>query len=751
MNPPRLSITFLYLLVIALGATLSYWIYHQGHQVDRQHRELLTEKLPLLREIAFLGQNYTEHERILYEFYATENLSLLHRELSRNNALIETSIEKLKTQPLSEETLKAIAGNYQTRQSIAQQLITTLNSNSDARWDDARNYLEKITDLGNEASPKLNTLVEEIQTQLRQSQDQSSEQLDNMSNLVSGFSVLLVLIALASGFMIASRLKEAKEKRRLALFVERNPNPVASLDWNGKLKYQNPTWKFLEKELGQSLLPRATQNKIEILKANAHAQIGWQEQIQDYCFQATLYKQTELHNFTLYIEDVTQRKRAEKELEYLAYHDPLTNLSNRQKLELDASYWMQHSTRQALAILLVGVDRFSQVTASHGFKVGDQIILSVKDRLEHCLKELKTDEHQSSLYRFTGAKFVVLLRSHDEEDIQIFAREVAHHIQAKMLDFIANIHGHFYLHLSLGVSFFPEHTDDFNTLLQNADAAYTSARKTGGNQYVVFDQNMSQSEKKWLETEVDLRFALHQQQFYLMYQPKVCSNTSEMRGVEALVRWQHPDKGLISPTEFIPVAEQSGLIVEIGEWILQQACKQTCHWIRSGMKDLVCAVNISPMQFLNFNFLNMVKTVLENTQLPPQHLELEITEGVLMHDVQRSTLILNALHAMGIKIAIDDFGTGYSSLSYLKSFSLDKLKIDKSFIDNITSSEADRAIVQTIINLAKNLQLKVIAEGVEDKKQLSILKQYGCDEIQGYLFSKPLYADELMNFAKKYA
>jgi diguanylate cyclase (GGDEF)-like protein len=746
----RITIIALYLALTLLGAMLSLHIYQQTQSIESQQLELLEQQIPELQSIALLAQAFTEHERILFEYYATEDSAVLHRNLRVNYAVIQREMKSLQQHQLSESIMHKLEVNLAQQQTLAEQLEATLSRREDGsvRWDRARELLEHMTSLGNQTRPLLAQLVENIKSRVQQTQQQNAIQLRSMSTQVAIFSAIILAIAIITGLIITSRLKEAREKKRLAMFVERNPNPVASFDWNGDYRYRNPTWNKLRTELHHDLLADDFLQQLENLKSSSLNQRHWQQQIGERIFLATLHKQEDVATFTLYLEDITQRKRVEKELEYLAFNDSLTELSNRRKLELDAQSFIERYPNGVMALVVIGIDRFNQVTATHGYQVGDQIIIAVKDRILQCLTQFSAQNFQIKLYRFTGSKFALMIAGQDNDRLKETCHLLVRNIQQSMLNFIANDQGHFYLRLSFGVAYCLTPDNTFTQTLQNADAAFTVARRDNGNRLVEFDIAMAINEMRFLEMEAELRRAYNEQQFYLMYQPKICCKTQRFTGMEALVRWHHPKKEFVSPAEFIPTAEQSGLIIEMGDWILKQACSQTKQWLSEGFQNMVCAVNISPMQFLHPNFLSCVRETLNTTGLPPENLELEITEGVLMNDTNRSIEILNDLHRIGVKISIDDFGTGYSSLAYLKSFSIDKLKIDKSFVDKISTNKADQSIVKTIIELAKNLSLKVIAEGVETEQQLEFLTLCGCDEIQGYYFSKPLLVNDFESFLR---
>jgi len=307
--------------------------------------------------------------------------------------------------------------------------------------------------------------------------------------------------------------------------------------------------------------------------------------------------------------------------------------------------------------------------------------------------------------------------------------------------------GQFFLDIRAGYVLFPEHGYTGSMLIKNSSSALNEAQKNNTKQIVQFDHELAYQEQNWYRLENDMRQTSFDDNFYVTYQPKVNLKNSELVGMEALVRWEHPEKGLISPVDFIPIAEESGMIIALGEWIMEQAIKQTSEWMRKGASNLQIAVNVSPSQLLSTNFVSMVMAMLERHQLQGKHLEIEITEEVMVDDKTLCISILRELRNVGISIAMDDFGTGYSSLAYLNKFPLSKLKIDRSFVTDIHCNEGNLAIVRTIIALSKSLKIKVIAEGIEVRDEVDILTQLGCDEGQGYLFAKPLRSNE---FQSKY-
>jgi diguanylate cyclase (GGDEF)-like protein len=424
------------------------------------------------------------------------------------------------------------------------------------------------------------------------------------------------------------------------------------------------------------------------------------------------------------------------ELQHLVLHDSLTKLPNRLLLE-DRVQQAADECRRAgshCAVLFVDLDRFKTLNDSLGHFAGDTVLRTVAERLR------ATVRLEDTVSRLGGDEFVVLLKHVNQaEDAAEVARKV---IEALLRPIVLDEH-ELRIGSSIGISVYPQHGDNSARLIANADAAMYHVKKSGRSNFAFFKAEMSTFFPKRLALENELRAALEKNQFVLHYQPKVDMRSSAIVGMEALVRWQHPQKGLISPLEFIPLAEETGLIVPLGNWVLQEACLQTRAWQERGITDLVVAVNISGVQFRQADLVESVARALEWSALEARYLELEITESVVMENAPQAIVMLEQLHRMGVGLSIDDFGTGYSSLNYLKRFPIDKLKIDQSFIRDISADADDAAIVQAIIALAHGLRLRVVAEGVENEGQLDFLRGLDNDEYQGFLFSKALPAREI--------
>jgi diguanylate cyclase (GGDEF)-like protein/PAS domain S-box-containing protein len=433
--------------------------------------------------------------------------------------------------------------------------------------------------------------------------------------------------------------------------------------------------------------------------------------------------------------DITEQKQVEEKIRHMAHHDALTQLPNRTLLydRIGQAIAQAQRNDEVLALLFIDLDRFKTVNDSLGHPVGDRLLQAVAGRLVACTRSSDT------IARIGGDEFVVLLGDLDRP-------EAARHVAQKILDSLsepATIDGHeLKVTPSVGICAYPHDGEDVGTLMRNADTAMYHAKQMGRNNYQFFTQAMNDAAQQRLVLENDLRYAVERGEFILHYQPQLDLKTDVIVGFEALVRWRHPQRGMVPPSEFIPAAEETGLIGPIGEWVLHEACSQARVWQKAGATQLQVAVNCSAQQFQREGFVETVGRILRETGMPALRLELEITESVIIHHSEEVNARFQALGDMGVRISIDDFGTGYSSLSYLKRLAIHQLKIDQSFVRDISSDPDDAAIVSAIIAIAHSLDLDVVAEGVETSEQLAYLRSLGCDTAQGYLFSRPLPAED---------
>jgi diguanylate cyclase (GGDEF)-like protein len=446
-----------------------------------------------------------------------------------------------------------------------------------------------------------------------------------------------------------------------------------------------------------------------------------------------------IRNITKDLSTEAQLREHQERLYHAVHHDTLTNLPNRMLLQDRLSRMMLKAKRNKtyVAILFLDLDRFKKINETLGHDIGDQLLLEVSKRLKNCIRKSDT------VARIGGDEFGVILD--DLRDVKFVAVVARKFLQALSKPIIIQEY-ELYATSSIGISLYPDDGEDEDVLFRCADTALYRAKDAGKNNYQYYTPDMNTRAFEFLLMESGLRKAVENDELVVFYQPLINLENNKLIGMEALLRWQHPEKGMISPGDFIPLAEETGLIEPIGEWVLQAACAQNKKWQDAGYPPVKVSVNMSSRQFNKKNLVEMVNETLEKTGLSPEYLGIEITESVIMQDVKSTITKLKKLHGMGICLSIDDFGTGYSSLSYLKLFPIDFLKIDRSFVFNISSDSTDAAIAASVILLAHSMELKVVAEGVETSEQLELLRGQGCDYVQGFLFSKPLAAEEFVPF-----
>ncbi|MBQ0132841.1 MAG: EAL domain-containing protein [Comamonas sp.] len=441
-------------------------------------------------------------------------------------------------------------------------------------------------------------------------------------------------------------------------------------------------------------------------------------------------------------QEVEDRKRVQERIHWMAHYDPLTGLPNRALLTERSKTAISNAqtNNTPLAVIFLDLDRFKHVNDSLGHKVGDALLVQIAQRLREVVRDRDT------VCRLGGDEFILLLPGANAHG----AARVASKLQEASRTSYQINHHELTMAPSMGIALYPQDGQDIDSLTQSADVAMYHAKLEGRNTYRFFTPQMQAKSIRALQLESAMRRALDRQEFTLHYQPQICMRTGEIRSVEALLRWQHPEMGAVSPAEFIPVAEDSGQILQIGEWVLRQAINQLQAWHQDGHENLKMAVNLSAIQFHQPQLPELVSRILLDSHIPANSLELELTEGVAVNDPKAATLTMDALRERGVWLSIDDFGTGYSSLSQLKRFQIYKLKIDQSLICDLEHDSNDRAIVSAIIRMAQALGMQTTAEGVETRAQLEFLRSQGCDEAQGYLFSRPLPAEQISQLLQTY-
>ncbi|GAC1547530.1 MAG: hypothetical protein NVS3B11_05660 [Collimonas sp.] len=553
------------------------------------------------------------------------------------------------------------------------------------------------------------------------------------------------------------RAEDALQLRERAIESSANAIIISSAKLpDYQVEYVNPAFERITGYSARDMIGR----NLEMLNGDDHDQIGLEEiraalrekrtanaVFRSYRKDGTVFwnelyvapvkdSSGRVSHFVTSLYDITEMKSYEAELEHQARHDTLTGLANRNVLSdrLSQSIVYGELYGHRVWVLFVDLDRFKFVNDTLGHNAGDQLLKEVASRLKAFTREADT------IARLGSDEFVLILPERLDEELSVGLIQ-------RMMDAIARplqIEGYdFFLSCSIGVAVYPNDGADPDSLLKHADIAMYRAKEMGNNNYQFYTAAMNERALERLQIEGDLRNALERKELLLYYQPQVDLRTGRMVGMEALLRWKHPQLGMISPTRFIDLAEETGLIVQMGAWVMHTACEQNKTWQRMGLGYLRMSVNLSTRQFFQQNLVQQVAEMLELTGLAPHYLEIELTESLVMKDVDLAVGILNDLKSIGVQLSIDDFGTGYSSLAYLKSFPIDALKIDQSFVRDITVDQDDAAIVASIISLAHNLRLQVIAEGVETQEQLSYLQRHRCDEMQGFYFSEPVSAADI--------
>ncbi|MGG0716756.1 EAL domain-containing protein [Robertmurraya massiliosenegalensis] len=557
-----------------------------------------------------------------------------------------------------------------------------------------------------------------------------------------------------------SKQKDFQNERQIAAKVLENISEgVIITDKKGNILAVNPAFEIVTGYLEAEVIghnPRIFQSGIhgpsfyQEMWKNVLTLGKWQGEIWNKKKNGDVYpewitissikdKLGEVTNFVAVFSDITDRKHAEEKLRQLAHYDSLTGVANRYTLNkhLDSLIETASKYNQQLAVLFLDLDRFKQINDTLGHNYGDQLLKEVSLRLKRLIK------NKDLIARLGGDEFVIVLSNikHPKEAVSV-AEDI---IDALSSSFILN-HHEVYVTTSIGISLFPLDGSSLETLLRNADKAMYKAKSNGKNQYELYHEEMHKDESKQMKMEVNLRKALEHNEFFLVYQPQINLKTGKIIGIEALIRWKQNEQGVISPRQFIPLAEETGLIVPISEWVINQAFSDIQKIHLHGHSKMMVSINISALHFNQENFVKSVETTLQHTNVNPHSVDFELTESTIMPNASETITKLVKLKKLGIKLSIDDFGTGYSSLSYLNRFPLDTLKIDKSFIKNIDKYHDDSSIVEAIISIAHRLNLSVVAEGVESKKQVSFLKTGDCDHIQGFYITKPLPFEELIDF-----
>lgn len=745
----RKNAVLLYSVILTLGIVLSAFVYLSSAKVEQNTLNLVENEIPILDQLKQLDSSFNQQEHFLYEYYATQNRNLFSESFRRQSQTTNRLIETLRGDLVG--TDKEI-----TRLKEAQEYVIKManefdknmdNSGFNVDWDLARDQLRMFTELRRNTKPLLDQIATDTKQRVTLSYYDTRRSLKQTSYLVLAYSVLILFIAVVIGRYSKRYVDVSVNNKRLALFPLKNPNPIISIDQQDRIVFSNPATDELLSATSLSIdeffrqIKKTVKQQQKQIFEQDHIHQQFELKLQNKTLSCYLHWLKEMSTWDLHIIDVTSEKQAEAKLNFQAFHEIETGLYNKNKLLEQVNEFCNLNAEFALGE--IELRHYSQLVSRLGLEQARQTFTELALFIEKLIKQkLQNQEHM--LFHMSDKQLSLLFQSSGckkqlSELVNFVERNVEQH------SFCGGVH----VELDFGFACYPEHASDANSLVKCVNIALEKAVNTDHSSLVIYHSDLGDKIHKEICLTNALRHAIDASELQLHFQPQLNIQNDQIVGLETLIRWP-TDEGFISPAEFIPLAEKSGLIIPLGKWILETACHQAKTFIDSGYPNLVVAINISPQQFQQPNFLNTVEQALLGAQVPPENIELEITEGVIMYNEKDTIELLNKLKNLGLKLSIDDFGTGYSSLSYLKQFPIDKLKIDQSFIFKLDESSQDRAIVNTIIDLGTNLNLTLIAEGVETESNIHALKKMGCQEIQGYFFSRPLPIDKLTEFLKEY-
>lgn len=725
-----------FMLVLMVGVAVSARIVYLGDSVQATNRMFVAEKLPLSQRIGDLRGVIADEERLLYEYYsytATREAFLAQR--AQNKLRLDEIVARLREDVGSRAEVEEVSSRLAELAQLSDELSQTL-AVSEVDWDHARSLLGQIKPKVRQIERALAVIGADNRQAVTDLEARSQSSVSTMVSSVIGFSVLIFGVAFFVGYYVVAIIREGAERRRLALFAERDPNPVLRLNAAGEVLYANPATTELLSRLGLAAAGQVLPADLKPHLARLNTQFEYAHGA--HTLECTIAYLADFAEFHVYLKDVSARKQAEERLAYQAYFDAATGLPNQYRLSEDLN--LAADAKRQGQVMMIVADREQEILESFGAVETEKWLVRVAQRLAGDL----VGENEK-LYRFGGNAFVLVRCPCDMSDARSRAESLLSAARQPL-----QVEGYeLFSTLSIGVALLDSAAaHPAKALVQQAASACNRVRRSGGNDFAVYDEAMSNAAFKALSLAADLQHAVQNNELRLQYQPKVDAATGRLLGMEALVRWMHPERGMISPVEFIPVAEDTGLIVGIGRWVLFEACRQNMAWQQSGLRPLRVAVNLSARQFRDGNLLGDIDAALEQTGLPVSSLELEVTESMVMDDPEGVIGLLGKIHDRGIHLALDDFGTGHSSLAYLKRFPIDCVKIDRAFIKDTPGNADDVAISRTIIAMAEALGLSTVAEGVENAEQLELLRSMGCGQIQGYFYSRPLSAEDFLAYCR---
>ncbi len=734
--------TILVILLVVLCGTafLSFFVAQKSRQELAQFTEL---ELPLFDKILTLQSNFTMQESELYSYYVTTDrddfLDSFQIEKQELNQVLSTLNNQLPNSPI----VSTINQNIKKLWLISGRFDDVMN-NRPIDWDEARIILSEFAPLAaklSEENKRLSKWMREVIVERSHESNKLTQITLWITTLIASFSLLA---AAAMAWLNARRIIAHQEQKRLSSFPERSPLPIISITDKGEVNYANAhaknlVWELFESEDIQKLLPQNLTNDLATAKNRRFIEKEYPASMN--IFNIMLHWLEDFNEYHIYLTDVTETRKAHERLKELAFYDHLTGLPNLSSFHEDYKQTRFASSSDIEFVCLIEIMMFDRVISTAGHKVSDSIVLDCADRLNEVLCCIDCTPYR--LYRFDSNRFCLSIKTSELQLSQIFSNC----LETLETPFKASTY-EFYLSLNIGATqITQQNSANTELLLKEADSALQEVKHRSKNHYKFYDPSIHEKQLTKLAIETNLRHAMERNELHLAFQAQLCLSSGRIIGAEALLRWHHDDQS-ISPADFIPIAEESGLIIEIGEWVIKKTCEYAKDFNQQSDNALVIAINVSAKQLVYGNLVNVITKSLRDTGLSASSLEIEITESAMMADFNQALTIIEKIRYLGIKISLDDFGTGYSSLSYLHRLPINKLKIDQSFINNMTNNERDASITHSIITLAKSLQLTVIGEGIEDSEQLNQLQKWGCNEIQGFLFARPETPENFMSLVK---
>ncbi|KGJ89129.1 diguanylate cyclase/phosphodiesterase [Colwellia psychrerythraea] len=737
-KPYLLRASLLAAFAIFMGLALSFVVYQSTENVKTNAIDLVSNRIPILTSINELMADLSEQERVIYEYYRSqENDSFL-----KSSAVVKNTFNMhlaiILKQIRFEKEAAIIVKGQQDIEVLFDNFYQAMQVDED-NWDEMRVILTKVSTIRRQLLPTLKSIEMQTKKTVDEGHQATLKQMAISHWLVIVYGIAIVLIAgITSWYLRLYMLTQAKNTR-LALFSHRNPNPILSVNNLGEVVFANPACDKLLVSVGykaeevEYLLPNNFLSlRQQLSSQNEHNSVV-EQVLNDHVLHISVYWHEEIDAYDIHIKDVTERKLAEERVNLLAFYNQATNLPNQYKFNNDIDNAIKAGEKFSIGIF--SIRSFDEKVSALGLEATEALVNTLAKNISLALPT------GVLFYQTNDSQFGLLCsKSNNSLALQQLTKLVSDVAEQPLLTQC----GEFFVELDFGYGCYPIHGDDRNFLIKSAHNALVIASEDEHNNFCLYEPRFSENSQKNIELINKLRHAVAKKELFLVFQPQLDIQSNRVTGIETLVRWRHGGD-IISPVNFIPLAEQSGLIIPIGQWILEQACQFAKQLVDLGYIDIIVAVNVSPRQFTHPQFCHSVRNALADVGLPPHNLELEITEGVFMHNEEVTLAVLQQLKSTGLHLSIDDFGTGYSSLSYLKRFPIDKLKIDQSFIRDCHENDEDRAIIKTIVSLGKSLNLSLIAEGVEEESHVDFLRGLGCEEIQGYWFSKPILPEQLIS------